>query len=276
LNHPEGKSDGAPSAQVTDALQLLRHTSRALAREVRARYTIDLVKWPHRRGFDPLWRTVDHVPGWFPEGTGAVMYALMCSQPPGTVVEIGSYLGRSTVFFALALRDVNPGGRVFAIDPHTGDRQQLEALSADRLPTFELFRHHCRTAGVEDLVEAQVATSLEAAADWSGPVDLLYVDGWHSYDAVVADGEAWLPHLSSPGVVVFDDYAVYDEVREGVHDLAARGLFQLWGSIFGQAIGGVSAVPPASLRRALLLSRGGLRRALGWPRSHVSADRAGA
>jgi predicted O-methyltransferase YrrM len=196
------------------------------------------------------------------------MYALMRSQPPGTVVEIGSYLGRSTVFFALALREVNPQGRVVAIDPHTGDRQQLEALSADRLPTFELFRQHCRAAGVEDLVEARVATSVEAAADWSGPVDLLYVDGWHSYDAVVADGEAWLPHLSSQGVVVFDDYMTYDEVREGVHDLAARGLFQLWGSIFGQAIGGVSAEPPVLLRRALLLSRGGLRRALGWPQVH--------
>jgi hypothetical protein len=96
-------------------------------------------------------------------------------------------------------------------------------------------------------------------------VDLLYVDGWHSYEAVVADGEAWLPHLSPRGVVVFDDYAAYREVREATHDLATRGLYRLWGSAFGQAIGGVSAEPPATLRRALLVSRGGLRRALGWP-----------
>jgi predicted O-methyltransferase YrrM len=191
------------------------------------------------------------------------MYALMRSQPPRTIVEIGSYLGRSTVFFALAVRDTNPGGRVVAIDPHTGDRQQLEALSAQRLPTFELFCRHCDAAGVSELVEAHVATSLEVATGWSQPIDLLYVDGWHSYEAVIADGEAWLPHLSSKGVVVFDDYGVYGEVRDAVHDLAERGLYRPWGAVFGQAIGGVSETPPAALKRALLLSGGVMQLVLG-------------
>ena len=143
-----------------------------------------------------------------------------------------------------------------AIDPHTGDRQQLEALSAEQLPSFELFSQHCRAAGVADIVDARVATSLEAADGWSEPVDLLYVDGWHSYDAVIADGEAWLPYLRPSGGVIFDDYAVYPGVRDAVHELAGRGRFHLWGSIFGQAIGGGSEEPPAALRRALLTSSG--------------------
>jgi predicted O-methyltransferase YrrM len=234
-----------------------------LIRQARARYTTDLLKWRHRQAFDSIWQKVDWVPGWFHEGSAVVMYVLMRAHPPRTVVEIGSYLGRSTVFFALAMREVNPSGRVVAIDPHTGDRQQLQALSTDRLATFELFRQHCRAAAVEDLVEAHVASSLEVAAGWREPVDLLYVDGWHSYDAVVADGEAWLPHLSRGGVVVFDDYVAYDEVRKAIHDLAGRGLCRLWGSIFGQAIGGVAAEPPAALRRAFLLSPRGLRSAPG-------------
>jgi hypothetical protein len=188
------------------------------------------------------------------------MYRLMCEAPPRTVVEVGSYLGRSTVFFALTLRDVNPSARVVSIDPHTGDRQQLEGLGTDRLPSFELFKQHCRAAGVEEMVDARVATSLGVAADWSDPVDLLYVDGWHSYEAVVADGEAWLPHLSTGGAVVFDDYLAYDEVREAVHELARRDLYRLWGSVFGQAIGGRAAEPPGSLQRALILSRGGIKR----------------
>lgn len=258
----KGSDCEASTAQVADAVRLFGRSSRTLARQARARYGTDLIKWPHRRSFDSIWRTVDYVPGWFNEGSAAAMYALMCSQPPRTVVEIGSYLGRSTVFFALALRDLDPRGQVVAIDPHTGDRQQLDALGAEQLPTFELFRRHCRAAGVEDLIEAHVASSLDTAKGWTRPVDLLYVDGWHSNDAVVADGEAWLPHLSPSGVVVFDDYAAYDEVREAIHDLAERGHFRLWGSIFGQAIGGTSTEPPASVRRALLLSRGGLRRAL--------------
>jgi predicted O-methyltransferase YrrM len=233
-----------------------------LIREARARYTTDLLKWRYQAAFDSVWQGADWVPGWFTEGSAVVIYALMRAQPPRTIVEIGSYLGRSTVFFALALKEVNPRGRVVAIDPHTGDRQQLAGLSTDRLATFDLFRQHCRAAGVDDLVEAHVASSLEVASRWREPVDLLYVDGWHSYDAVVADGQAWLPHLSRPGVAIFDDYAVYDEVRDAVRFLDSQGAFRLWGSVFGQAIGGLTAQPPAAVHGALLLSRGGLRRAL--------------
>jgi hypothetical protein len=180
------------------------------------------------------------------------------------VVEIGSYLGRGTVFFGLAMREVNPHGRVVAIDPHTGDRQQLEGLGTDRLATFDLFQQHCRAAGVVDMLDAPgVAASLEVADGWSDQVDLIYVDGWHSYAAVTADGEAWLPHLGDQGVVIFDDYAIYDEVREAIHELArprALPLLGLGARSSGQRGGGRAAT---GTPRALMLSTGGLRRALG-------------
>lgn len=260
---PGGAGSERGTAELVDAMRVLGRSSRSLIRQARARYTTDLLKWPHRHAFDAIWESVEWVPGWFHEGSAAVMYALMREQPPRTVVEIGSYLGRSTVFFGLALKDVHSPGRVVAIDPHTGDRQQLEGLSTERLATFDLFRQHCHAAEIDSLVEAHVATSLEVAAGWNEPVDLLYVDGWHSYDAVIADGEAWLPHLADGGVVVFDDYVAYEEVRHAVRDLAARRLYRMWGSIFGQAIGGAAAEPPASVRRALSLSGGAFRRLRG-------------
>ena len=171
-------------------------SSRVILRHARARYSCDLITWPYRCDFFAIWRTVDFIPGWFTEGSAAVLYGIMRSERPRTVVEIGSYLGRSTVFFALTMRQVDPTGQVVAIDPHTGDRQQLEGLAAPRLASFDLFQQHCQAAGVEDLVSPRVATSIEAAAEWSGPIDLLYMDGWHSYDAVISDADAWLPHLS--------------------------------------------------------------------------------
>lgn len=249
-----------PRPGYSEALRTFASSSRQLLRIARGRYTTDLVTWPYREEFRDLWQTVDFIPGWFHEGSAAVLYGLIREQAPATVVEIGSYLGRSTVFFALALRSTGTPGRVIAIDPHTGDRQQLEGLSADRLPTYELFRQHCRAAQVEDIVDARVMPSSEAAHGWTDDIDLLYVDGWHSYDGVLDDGHAWLPHLSPDGVVVFDDYVAYPEVRQAIEELDAEGAFHLWGDLFGQAIGGPASHPPPSIRRALSVALGRRRR----------------
>jgi hypothetical protein len=213
-----------------------------------------MLGWSFREDMAPIWRTVEQIPGWLHQPNAVAMYAVIRDQRPTVVVEIGSYLGRSTVFFGLSMRHLNPSGRVVAIDPHIGDRQQLEALGLDQLPSFDLFRHHCRAAGVEPWVDARLTTSLAAAGAWSESIDLLYVDGWHSYEAVLDDGRAWLPHLAERGVVFFDDYSVYDEVRRGVCQLAAEGHFHLWGPIFGQAVGGRQPEPPTSVRRALRAS----------------------
>jgi predicted O-methyltransferase YrrM len=255
---------------LAEAAQLAKSSTRTLLRQARARYTCDVLTWPYREEFLAVWSQASYIPGWFSEPNAALFYTIVRAERPSSVVEIGSYLGKSTVFLALALRQLNPRGTVVAIDPHTGDRQQLEGLRVERLPSFDLFCQHCRAANVEDLVDARVTTSLEAARDWSSPVDLLYIDGWHSYDAVTADGKAWLPHLSSAGVVVFDDYRAYQEVADAVTELDRAGDFHMWGVLFGQAVGGALEQPPPQIARALRLAPGMLPR---WVRRRIGGDR---
>lgn len=47
--------------------------------------------------------------------------------------------------------------------------------------------------------------------EWDGPqVDLLFVDGCHTYDCVKKDIAAWLPRMKPDGVVCFHDYGIDD------------------------------------------------------------------
>ena len=221
----------------------------------------------HAAAFDDVWTKVDAIPGWLWRANAAALFRVIQEERPSRVVEIGSYLGRSTVFFALAAAAAGSAraGLVTAIDPHNGDTRQLEVLGVERLPTYDLFLHHCQTAGATSLITPLVTTSVDAARAWRGDIDFLFVDGLHTYESVLADGRAWLPHVRPGGVAVFDDYSVFAEVRSAVDELCSERDLRLWGDVFGQAYVGAGD-PPRSVRAVLGVARGAaLRRAFGRP-----------
>lgn len=93
-------------------------------------------------------------------------------------------------------------------------------------------------AGCENVTLTR-AFSADAARAWDGPaIGMLYVDAEHTYDAVLADFAAWLPHLASKAVVAFDDCTDKPEhagVRRAVVEIAAEYLGPL--SVRGNRLG---------------------------------------
>lgn len=125
---------------------------------------------------------VEAVPGWLSEDQAAVLHRAASAVPSGgTVVEIGSHLGRSTIVLAHALP---PSARVVAIDPYTADWRYGIPDAEQRC------RAHLRAAGVSERVDLRVTTSRAARDSWSGTVDLLYVDGKHDARSLL-DDLAW-------------------------------------------------------------------------------------
>jgi predicted O-methyltransferase YrrM len=207
-------------------------------------------------GFDEAWDVADKVPGWFDEVSAATFYGVVSDIRPHTAVEIGSYLGRSTCLIGLALKRYGTDPELVAIDPHTGDRQNLDGLGVETIPTLDLFRVYTAGAGIRDILEEQVMLSDDAAKKWDGrPIDFLFVDGWHSYDAVVSDARNFASRLAPGGVVCFDDYGSYEDVRAGVRDACTELGLNFYGVIRRKGWAGRSTQPPPSLARALRVTR---------------------
>jgi len=150
--------------------------------------------------FKSTWKLVDSTPGWLGKEEAFMLFALAsyCSNF-GTIVEIGSYKGRSTI----ALASGSPEGVVInAIDPHTGTNSDVESgLNVD---TYLEFLENTKQF---KNIHAIRKLSSNATKDISNKkIQLLFIDGWHSEEAVHNDIKSYLPLCANGSIVVFDDW----------------------------------------------------------------------
>ncbi|KKU90610.1 MAG: Translation elongation factor P [Microgenomates group bacterium GW2011_GWA1_48_10] len=140
---------------------------------------------------------VEKMDGWLSFAEGSFLYnAARNASGRGAVVEIGS----------------GKGGRVYAIDPHTGAPEHHEIFKTKNIWTFDEFKKNIKAAGVEPFVSPIVDRSENVARDWKNPVAFLWIDGAHAYEAAILDFESWFPHLKEGGVIAYHD-STFQDVR---------------------------------------------------------------
>ncbi|NJL04044.1 MAG: class I SAM-dependent methyltransferase [Chloroflexaceae bacterium] len=151
---------------------------------------------------EQIHRQTDTVEGFLTPNEGELLYTLaqQCSGR-GAIVEIGSWMGKSTIWLAHGSR-AGAGQPVYAIDPHTGTANPEPGAT---FWTFDTFQANLQQAGVADLVRPMVMTSAAAARELDVPVELLFIDGSHAYEDVLTDFVLWFPRLVEGGVVAFHD-----------------------------------------------------------------------
>ena len=156
-------------------------------------------------GFEAAWESVAGVDGWMTEGQARALHEAAAGCPAGgTIVEIGSFQGRSTIVLASAA----PGGvTVTAIDPHAGnDRgpQQIDGYADDAAGDHERFNANLARAGVADRVRHLRMFSDEALGEVA-EIDVLYIDGAHRYRPALADIKQWGDKVRPGGTMLIHD-----------------------------------------------------------------------
>lgn len=139
----------------------------------------------------------------FKSGLGdsaCLLYALARSLKPDVCVEIGSARGKSTCYIGMALKE-NCSGRLFAIDPHS----ETDWNDPDSVDSFDELQKNVVALGLLEQVTVIRTTSEEAAQGWDRSIDLLFIDGDHTYKGVKRDWELFMPFVKRFGMVVFHD-----------------------------------------------------------------------
>lgn len=132
---------------------------------------------------------------------GLLLHSFVRSIRPDVVVEIGSARGKSTCSLALGCKE-NGKGKVYAIDPHLPNPWAELGTSGDN---EQFLRGRLKEYGLEDYCEVIRDTSVNAAKSWKRPIDLIFIDGSHSYEGVKLDFELFQPFFTENTLVMFHD-----------------------------------------------------------------------
>lgn len=158
----------------------------------------------------------DHVP---------FAFDLVAALRPAVIVELGTHRGESYFAFCQSVQENATGSRCYAVDTWQGDEhagrygeeifQSVSSHNAQHHADFSLLIRE---------------TFDEAARQFSdGSIDLLHLDGLHTYEAVRHDFESWRSKLRPGGIILLHDTAV----RSGNF-----GVWRWWEELVASGTGG--------------------------------------
>lgn len=185
-------------------------------------------------------------------GLGWLYYGLARVIQPATAVVIGSHRGFVPLVIGRALQD-NGSGKVVFLDPSFVDPFWLDPAAVQQ--HFAAFgvtniEHHCATT--QEFVASAANRELNQ-------LELLFVDGYHSYAQARFDFEAFEPRLASHGAALFHDSLrvrtsrIYGPDRAYEHrvcdlmaELRQQPRFQVFDLPHGDGLSMVRKVPVAA------------------------------
>ena len=142
-------------------------------------------------------------------------YWLVAALKPKTLVELGTHGGGSYFSFCQSVIDNKLDTKTYAIDTWMGEKQAgfyseslFKKVMDFNIEHFDNF---------STLMKMTFDEALNEFDDNS--VDLLHIDGFHSYEAVSNDFREWYPKLSKEAIVLFHDT---HEIKPGF------GVHQFW------------------------------------------------
>jgi hypothetical protein len=163
------------------------------------------------------------------ETIGSLLFELRNRNIQGSLVEIGSLKGKTTVFLSRIAETLFPEHTVVTVDPYSdaGMEKSTHLKSTSEIDAI----HACFTKVTRDLknhVHLKM-TSREAAGKLPQDIIFAFIDGEHTFNGVVDDFKSIYERTLINGIIAIDDYnnPAWPEVGQAFHAIKKKYRFRV-------------------------------------------------
>jgi cephalosporin hydroxylase len=168
------------------------------------------------------------IPGWF---NYSESYDIIVDQikDDGKIVEIGSFLGRSTHYLATSLYNAGKQNvKIYSVDTFEGSSEHASLkIPKDFSSVFKENLDFFIEKGIVNVCQGRSDDPKILEQFDEASIDYIMVDGAHEYEPVMDDIKNWWPKLKPDGVMFGDDYklaSVEEAVNVTLSNLRVKGL----------------------------------------------------
>lgn len=180
----------------------------------------------------------ESIPGWF-DFQDIYWMAVNLAKPSDILVEVGSFLGKSTSFMMEQIFLQNKNVKFFSVDlfdiqfmieedngsPEKNTLPWGETVKSwvdkgGKDVMYDEFLKNMENSSYREFLTGIIRERSDLAADHFKNLELsfVFIDAGHSYDNVMKDMNAWWPKIKYGGVFAGHDYISGEGVRNAVHD----------------------------------------------------------
>lgn len=177
----------------------------------------------------------DKITGWFSYNK---IYDLFVdeAQDNSTIVEIGSWFGKSTKYLIDKVKSSGKQINIEVIDTFKGSQNEEKPLKIVGEYGNDIYQSFYENIDLEPNITVHKNYSNDSADLFPmSSIDFLLIDGDHSYDGVISDIEHYFYKVKPGGLLAGDDYNVYkdttravDEYFLGSHMIYGNNYNWLW------------------------------------------------
>ena len=178
--------------------------------------------WEKKISMDSLIKDFNSIKGFLAHHEGIFLYNLAKKYCLNSfAVEIGSYCGKSACYIGQGCKENKT--YLITIDHHRGSEEQQygeEYFDPDeydyenkRVDTMPTLLKNINKFELVDFIDPMISSSQTASEKVSDGIDLVFIDGSHTFESARTDYASWKNKIRKGGILAIHD--IYDTEEEG-------------------------------------------------------------